>query len=127
MRSALLSPYLLATLCACGAMGHMPQFPNTAVGRVMAASEPSRYEYKKTVATPIILGNAVSLGASETTVSGITRVYTLRLQDGAVVTITSDGEFQLGNCVELRHGADLSSVTQAANHVNGRLFNSTKC
>ena len=118
---------MLATLSACGAVGYMPQFPDTAVGRIVAVSEPSRYEYKKTVPTPIIIGGAVSGGTSEITVSGHTRVYTLRLQDGSVVTTTSDSEFQQGNCVELRHGSDLASVSPAANHINGRLFTSARC
>ena len=126
MRTAL-TIALIPILCACGAMDHMPHFPSTAVGRVLSASEPSRYEYQKAVPTPIVVGKTLMVGSSVVTVAGSTRVYTLRLQDGMIITATSESEFQPGSCIELRHGSDLAFVTSSASHVNGRLFPSTRC
>ena len=125
MRYVLLATALTHILAGCAAMG--TQFPKSAVGRVIEISKPSVYEHKKPTMIPVLIGGLVVLIYSNVTAVSSTRIFTIQLLDGNVIVTTSEREFDVGTCVELKHAADLTLVTPKTNHVDGLLSNGTGC
>lgn len=120
-----------AALVVAGCAAGQARFTKQSEGRIIGSSIHSEYHEELSVSGPIWVLYTTKGRFIVPTVNWpktrTQRLYVVELTHGPVVTTTDERTFNIGSCVLLRHATDLSLVTPAANHVDGRLETSSSC
>ena len=118
----------LAAAGAGCATGSRMSYGQSALGHVVASSEPKRVDGEQNMMIPVPIGpGAIMPTYSKVPVSKSFRLYDVRLLSGQVIQMWSERDLAVGACVRARHSSDLSQIAPPFNPVPGVLDPSFEC